>query len=107
MKWKCRTCLPTDSIKSRVAAQRGEIERAIDDVKRGCRCSPARVQKDLMRRITIIGKAPPAFFAWFEERQQMDWKHREMLSNCFFEERFGGAAAGGPESRRGSSNWRH
>ena len=44
-------------------------------------------QGEAQERVMIRGRVPKAFFAWFAEQQKADWKHRKMLSKCFFEER--------------------
>ncbi len=86
-------------IRARNTAQRNEIECAIDDVKRGYGRSKGRLDREAIRRISIVGKVPRGFFEWFEERRGIDWKYRKMLENCFFEDRFGGTAADRPLER--------
>ena len=110
-----RTWLSTDSIKSMVAAQRGEIERAVSRVKgyRGGywpaeqggelntsqRSNVALVGRrrklwgrsskgtDEWDRVNVVGKVPREFFRWLKDQTDTDWAARKMLEQCLFEER--------------------
>ena len=110
-----KSWLPDVSLRSRVATQRNEIERAISRVKgyrRGywpaeqggelnssprSNVSPVgrhrklwgRTSKgtDEWDRVNVVGKVPREFFRWLKDQVDTDWAARKMLEQCLFEER--------------------
>ena len=42
---------------------------------------------DRSDRVNVIGKVPREFFRWLKDQADTDWVAREMLEQCFFEER--------------------
>ena len=110
-----KTWVPDVSIKSRIAAQRNEIERAVSRVKgyrRGYwpveqggelntsqRINIALVGRrrnlwgrsskgiDGWDRVNVVGKVPREFFRWLQDQTETDIVARKMLEHYLFEER--------------------
>ena len=115
MAWKNKIRLQDVSIRSRIAAQSDEIERAVSRVKgyrRGYWPSQqggelntsqrsnvalmgrhrklwGRTSKgtDEWDRVNVVGKVPREFFRWLKDQADTDWAARKMLEQCLFEER--------------------
>ena len=115
MVWTSKARLQNVSIRSRIVAQRDEIERAVSRVKgyrqgywpaqqdqksryaQGNSVSLAGKRRKLWGRtskgtdewdrVKFLGKVPPAFFRWLKDQTDTDWAARKMLEQCLFVER--------------------
>ncbi len=115
MVWTSKIRMPNVSIRSKIAAQRDEIERAVSWVKgyrqgywparqeresrnsQGHRVSLAGKRRKLWGRtskeadewdrVNVVGKVPREFFRWLKDQTDTDWAARKMLEQCLFEER--------------------
>ncbi len=91
--------LAIDNVKGRISS-RQQSERKQTDVSRfrfhngrfwndAKEVTVPKGAREKKKDTTIIlrGKVPRAFLKWFEDQQQKNWRNRNMLENCFFEER--------------------
>ena len=103
--WTSKARMPNDSIRSKIVAQRDEIERAVSRVK-GYRQGywPARQDResryaqgnnvslagrhrklwgrtskgtDEWYRVNVVGKVPREFFRWLRDQTETDWAARK------------------------------
>ncbi len=115
MVWTSKARMQNVSIRSKIMAQRDEIEWAVSRVK-GYRQGywPARQDQksrnaqgnnvslagrrpklwgrtskgtDEWDRVNVVGKVPRTFFRWLKDQTDTDWAARKMLEQCLFEER--------------------
>ena len=113
--WTSKARMPNVSIRSRIVAQRDEIERAVSRVKgyrqgywparqdrksrnaQGNNVSLAGRRRKLWGRtskgipewdrVNVVGKVPREFLRWLKDQTDTDWAARKMLEQCLFEER--------------------